>query len=446
MKFAILFAGLLAAISLARADTTAFVNVNVVTMTSETVLTGQTVIIRDGLIETLGPVDATPVPDGTVIIDGTDRFLMPGLTEMHAHIAPVDAASFQRTLDLFVVNGVTTVRGMLGHPSHLALRDQLLSGAVFGPRLITSGPSLNGNSVSGAADAAAKVRAQADAGYDFLKLHPGLTLDEFNAIDAAADEHGLTYAGHISVAVGLRRSLDAGMATVDHLDGYLVAMLPNDHHGAGGFGGFFDVLLAMDIDESLIDTVVDATVRAGTWNVPTQLLIENVISTRPAEELGRLPEMRYMPAAVVDSWIATKKQVMASGMDPKIARRAIEVRRKLLLALHRSSGRLLLGSDAPQVFNVPGFSSHRELALLVEAGLSPFDALSTGTIRAAEFLELPIGRIEPGAAADLVLVDDNPLNDIANSQRVHGVMLRGRWISPEERRAILDRYRREDDA
>lgn len=232
------------------------------------------------------------------------------------------------------------------------------------------------------------------------------------------------------------------MATVDHLDGYLVAMLPADHDGAGGFGGFFDVLLADDVDIERLDDVVAATREAGTWNVPTQILFENIVSAQPAEELGRLPEMRYMPEDIVANWVAAKKQFQGSLFNQGVADRAVEIRRALLLALHRNGGRLLLGSDAPQVFNVPGFSTHRELALLVETGLSPYEALATGTTTAAEFLGLPIGRIQAGAQADLVLLDDNPLADIDNSRRVHGVMLRGRWISPAERQAILDRYRR----
>ena len=197
----------------AQAETIAFVNVNVVPMTDDSVLLAQTVLVEGDVIRQVGPVDSTPVPEGTTIIDGTDRYLLPGLAEMHAHIAPAGSPSFQRTMDLFVVNGVTTVRGMLGHPSHLALREQLLDGAAFGPRLITSGPSLNGNSVSGAADGDAKVHAQADAGYDFLKLHPGLSRAEFDAIATAAAEREMPFGGHVSVAAGLERSLQAGMAT-----------------------------------------------------------------------------------------------------------------------------------------------------------------------------------------------------------------------------------------
>ena len=204
------------------------------------------------------------------------------------------------------------------------------------------------------------------------------------------------------------------------------------------------MLLANDVDVERLDDVVTATREAGAWNVPTQILFENIVSAQPAEEFERLPEMRYMPEDTVANWVATKEQFQGSLFNQGVADRAVEIRRALLLALHRDGGRLLLGSDAPQVFNVPGFSAHRELALLVEVGLSPYEALATGTTKAAEFLGLSIGRVEPGAQADLVLLDDNPLADIDNSRRVHGVMLRGRWITPAERQAILDRYRRVD--
>ena len=147
-----------------QAETTAFVNISLVPMSEETVIDGQTVIVVDGLISQIGEVDSVPVPEGATVVDGTDRYLMPGLVEMHAHIPGVGTEALERVLTLFAVNGVTTVRGMLGRQSHLQLRADLQQGRVFGPRLVTSGPSLNGNSVSGPADARAKVRAQFDAG------------------------------------------------------------------------------------------------------------------------------------------------------------------------------------------------------------------------------------------------------------------------------------------
>ena len=139
---------------------------------------------------------------------------------------PVGSGELERDFALFVANGVTTVRGMLGHASHLQLREDLLAGNTFGPRLITSGPSLNGRSVSGAADGARQVREQHAAGYDFIKIHPGLDDEEFAAIASAANELGIPFAGHVPEDVGLSRALQAGIATIDHLDGYMAALMP----------------------------------------------------------------------------------------------------------------------------------------------------------------------------------------------------------------------------
>ncbi len=174
---------------------TAFVNVNVVPMTSETVLAQKTVLVEDGIIVLIGDVDGIPIPEDVEVIDGTDRYLIPGLAEMHAHLPGAGTRDIERTLTLFAANGITRVRGMLGQPSHLRLRQQLLDGEVFGPRLTTSGPSFSGNSVSGAEDAIRRVRSQHADGYDFIKLHPGLSADEFQAIADTANELGMPFPG-----------------------------------------------------------------------------------------------------------------------------------------------------------------------------------------------------------------------------------------------------------
>jgi imidazolonepropionase-like amidohydrolase len=423
------------------ADTTVIVNVSIVPMTSEVVLPQQTVVVVDGKIAEIGNVDAVPVPKGSTIVDGTDRFLMPGLAEMHAHVTSTDPYQVDRLSTLFVANGITTIRGMLGQASHLRLRDQLASGEVFGPRLITSGPSLNGRSVSGAADAARQVREQKAAGYDFIKVHPGLSSDEFLALAKTANEVGIPYAGHVPAAAGVYQALQNNMATIDHLDGYFAALLPANNDGSGGFGGFFDVLLAKELDVDKIPSIVAATLEAGTWNVPTEVLIEQLIDDTPIAELKRRPETQYVSAATVRNWVAAKEaQLTDRGVDSESAALAIELRRRLIFELHKAGAGLLLGSDAPQTFNVPGFSAHRELNALVAAGLTPYEALRTGTVAVATFLGSNGGVVSEGKDADLILLNANPLDDIRNSERIHGVMLRGRWLPAIELHARLERY------
>lgn len=416
-------------------ETTAFINVNVVPMAADVVMGQQTVVVRNGTIAAIGPVDDVPIPEDATVVDGTDRFLMPGLAEMHAHVPEADSPELDRYFSLYVANGVTTIRGMLGRPSHIGLRGRLANGDVFGPRLVTSGPSINGRSVEGAEEARQMVRDQHAAGYDFVKVHPGPTRDEFEAVAETANAIGIPFAGHVPVAVGVRRALELDMATIDHLDGYFAAMLPPDSPGEGGYGGFFDVYLADDLDAELIPELARATAKAGTWNVPTEVLVEQLVDETPIVELSNRPEMRYMPPEIVNNWVRVKQEQLADhDYDPAVATLAIELRRRLILELHRAGAGLLLGSDSPQVFNVPGFSVHRELGALVAAGLTPYEALRTGTVAVAEFLGSRTGTVAVGRDADLVLLDANPLDDIGNTRRIHGVMLRGSWYP----RAVLE--------
>jgi len=430
MKRSLFILALLFAGSAALAEGTAFVNVNVVPMTSETVIEQQTVVVGMGRIKAIGPVDEVPIPEDARVIDGTDRYLMPGLAEMHAHVPDSNSPDLDRNFSLYVANGVTTIRGMLGRPSHLALRQDLLDGTVFGPRLYTSGPSLNGRSVSGPGHARQLVEEQQAAGYDFIKVHPGLSSDEFEALAQTANALGMPYAGHVPVAAGVLRALKLNMASIDHLDGYFAALLPANSHGSGGYGGFFDVMLADELDADGIAEIARATAEAGTWNVATEVLIEVRVDEIPVSELRNRPEMRYMPAATVQRWADAKTSVITeSDFNPEVAALAIETRRRLILELQRAGAGLLLGSDSPQVFNVPGFAIHRELDALVSAGLSPFEALRTGTAAVDEFLHSNTGIVAVGREADLVLLDANPLIDIHNSRRIHGVMVRGQWYN-----------------
>src|SRR5688572_12285774 len=214
--------------AVAQGAATAFIGVNVLPMDKEHVLADQTVVVTDGKITSIAPAAAAQVPAGAVRVDGTGKYLLPGLGELHAHIPGGKApeADIERTLFLYIANGVTTIRGMLGDPRHLVYRERVAKGEVLGPRIYTSGPSFNGNSVKTPDAAVAMVTDQQKVGYDLLKIHPGVSRDAFDVMAARADELRIPFAGHVPEAVGLMRALDAKYQSIDHLDGYVEALTP----------------------------------------------------------------------------------------------------------------------------------------------------------------------------------------------------------------------------
>ena len=414
----------------------AFVNVSVIPMDRERTLPGQTVMVRGDRIVALGPSDRVKLPVGGIKVDGRGKFLIPGLAEMHAHIPGGDAADsvVQRTLFLYVSGGITTIRGMLGHRRHLDLRARAARGELLSPTIYTSGPSLNGSSVPTPGAAARMVAEQKAAGYDFLKIHPGIAGEAFDTLAATAQRLGIRFAGHVPLDVGLTRALETGYATIDHLDGYVEAMVGEGSPVTSAQSQFFGLNLGQHLDESKLQALVEATREAQVWNVPTQVLMENLVLGETAE-LAQRPEMRYVSRATLSRWAAEKSSLLSeAGASPESARRVMNVRRKLIKALHAGGAGLLLGSDAPQDYNVPGFSTHRELQSLVAAGLTPYQALETGTRNVAVFYGTlrTTGTVAVGKRADLVLLEANPLVDVKNTSRRAGVMLRGRWLPKAE--------------
>jgi imidazolonepropionase-like amidohydrolase len=373
------------------------------------------------------------------VIDGQGAYAMPGLAEMHAHVPGADDGE-QRAKDvlaLYLANGITTARGMLGEPWHLEVRALLADGRWPGPRLVTSGPSFNGRTVTSPAQAAGRVREQVEAGYDFLKLHPGLEADEYEAIVEAAREAGIPFAGHVSEAVGLDAALRARQDSIDHLDGYAQAMVPEDTRLHGESPQFFGVNLAPDIDAGRADALAYATALAGVWNVPTQSLLEHAAGDTPVKALLDRPEMAYVSSGLATRWSAavmSLRNMAAAGDRVKF----LAARRALIRALHEAQAGLLLGSDAPQIMNVPGFSIHHELAFLVEAGLTPLEALRTGTVEVARFFgETDRGLVAEGHVADMVLLGANPVQTIGATRDIRGVMRAGRWHSRADLDALL---------
>ena len=409
-----------------------FRSVNVIPMDSEAVLPNQTVVVKDGKVETVGDAGKVKYSKNAMVIDGSGKYLMPGLAEMHAHVPPIDDLKpMQDVLLLFATQGVTTIRGMLGHPKHLELRGKIKSGEILGPRFITSGPSLNGNSVKTAADAARLVREQKSAGYDFLKLHPGLTKETFPAVAKAAHEAGIPFAGHVSFDVGVWQAIDSGYATIDHLDGFVESLVPPGTPITEQSNGLFGMFSAARADTLRIPALMQRLREKKIWVVPTQALAERWFAPVDAERLRAEPEMIYMTSKTLDDWTNAKKSLQSNpSYNAADMNQFIQLRRQLILACERSGVGLLLGSDAPQVFDVPGFSLHHELKYMVDAGLTPYEALRTGTVAVARFLNQPgAGVVRAGAPADLVLLNGNPLLDISQTKNIDGVVLAGRWLS-----------------
>ncbi|NER10934.1 Imidazolonepropionase [Muriicola jejuensis] len=368
------------------------------------------------------------------VIDGRGMFLMPGLAEMHAHIPspPASRESVEETLLLYLANGITTIRGMLGHPSHLELREQVESGEVLGPRIFTSSPSLNGNSVQTPEEAREKVTQYQKDGYDFLKIHPGIKREVFDVLVATARETGIPFAGHVPVDVGIRHALMSGYASIDHVDGFLEGLVPEDMNADPTANGFFGYNFTTLADPALIPSLVNLSREHKVWIVPTQSLFERWFAPVSAEALLAEPEMKYMPVTTLTNWKIRKEQstAPATGFTKEGWEKFHSIRQQLIKALSDGGYGILLGSDAPQLFNVPGFSIHHEIRGMEAAGMSKQEILKSGTLNPALFFdeEDKFGRIADGLEADLILLRENPLQDLEALKKIEGVMVRGKWL------------------
>jgi cytosine/adenosine deaminase-related metal-dependent hydrolase len=434
---------LLAAAPAARAQDTviAFTDVTVIPMTQEGAQRGFTVIVRGDRIVAVGPARRIRVPEGARRIDGRGKYLMPGVAEMHAHIPGSQNAAFQeRVLFMYLAGGVTTIRGMLGQPQHLELRERAARREIWSPTIYTSGPSFNGNSAPSPEVARRMVEEQRRAGYDLLKIHPGLTRAVFDTLAATADRVGIRFAGHVPVDVALDRAIEARYASIDHLDGY-VEWLAGAAPGTPS--GFFGLDHIDRVDLARLPEIVRRTRAAGVWIVPTQTLFETMAGGESPLTMAGWPGHEYLPAQLVQQWVTSVRNFRTQNADQSRLERYLEVRRALIRQLHAGGVGLLLGSDAPQWMNPPGFSIARELASYVRAGLTPYQALETGTRNVARYFgaETEFGTVQVGRRADLILLDGNPLEDIAQFSRQAGVMVRGRWLGREEIAQRLAAYR-----
>ena len=293
-------------------------DVNIVDVRTGVILENQQVIIDSGKIKTISN-DIDSKINFSETIDGSGKYLLPGLAEMHAHIPPpsTDAQRINDVLFLYLSNGITTIRGMLGDPAHLKLREKAAKGEILSPRIFTSSPSLNGNSVKTKEEAFEKITAYQKAGYDFLKIHPGIQRDVFDQVVATAKAVDIPFAGHVPVDVGIRHALESKYASIDHVDGFLEGLVPESAKVKPDENGFFGYNFTPSADVSKIDELVSMAKENNVWIVATQSLFERWFAPVSAEKLLQQPEMKYMPTTTLEDWKQRKEQTTseASGFE-----------------------------------------------------------------------------------------------------------------------------------
>jgi len=404
----------------------AFVDVNVIPMNRDGVLEHQTVIVRGDRIAEMGLAAQLRPPAGATTIDGRGKYLMPGMTEMHGHLPnPTAGAELtENVLFLYVANGVTTVRGMLGNLAHLELKARIARGELLGPRLWVAGPALSGNAAPTPEAGRRLVEEQQAAGFDHLKIQEGLSRETYDTIVATAKRLGMRFAGHVPDAVGVYHVLESGQVSIEHLDNYVETV--------GGPDSAADTQIAR---------VVAATCAAHAWTVPTLALWETFLGNENPAALAARAELRYVPQAWRASWAEQLAQMRktAPPNDQRLA--TLALRRRILKALHTAGCPIALGTDSPQLYNVPGFSILREMQSLAAAGLTLQQILDEATRQPARYFgaEQEFGTVAPGKRADLVLLNANPLADLTNIERRTGVMVNGRWLPEADIRARLER-------
>lgn len=440
---------------------TAFTNVNLVPMTSEIVVEDQTVLIKGEKIIAIDDSDKINIPDGTQIINGQGFFLMPGLADMHMHTRADwedDSIWPVNPLNLYLANGVTTVRdfaptGSLSYA--LQRRAEIRNGIRPGPTIYTSGKLLYASPLENPQEI---VRENFARGFDFLKVYSYLSKDDFQRAMDTANELGMYTSGHIPFAVGLNLALAEGLDEIAHVEELFYEFLEFDRENhllpeewlpyivetalLKWEIGSSELLADFQSENASEINRMAARLRSSDVPVSTTMVVDDIIYKKlfQSDALLNWPENQYFESGYLENYKEgnDKHQLQCRGIEALCAFK-YDIDRLLLRALHDAGVTLLLGTDSGTggMGIIPGFSIHDELRILVENGFTPYEAIATGTVNAAKIVERmtgegDFGSIEVGKKADLILVRDNPLEDVGNIRNPMGVMAAGNWFSEDE--------------
>lgn len=443
----------------------ALTNVTVIDPESGHLQRGMTVLVSGSRITKVGPSAQVRIKPGTPVADLTGKFLIPGLTDLHAH----SIGSERISPPLYVLNGVTTVREMAASAEVTDWRRKIERGQLLGPDWVIASPIIDGFpsllagpdddeggiiTVSTAAEGRQAVRRAKAEGADFVKLYSRVPEEAFFAIVAESRKLRIPIAGHSPDQLPVETVIDAGYRSIEHLHTLPLATSsrPADVRRAlaaikvspGDYNGWFrqlhpiEWLVANHPSASRREAVFERMIRRGTRSVPT--LIMHQLLDLPEDAILDDDRLRYIPTATREFWKFILEDFYLKGRsdEEKAQQRELYQRRlEFVHAMQRAGVRLLAGSEAGLVYAYPGFSLHDELAELVRAGLTPLQALRTATVEPARFLGTPTGAIRPGRTADLVVLDGNPLADIRNTTKIHAVVVRGRLVDSAERQRLL---------
>ncbi|HEY0458155.1 MAG TPA: amidohydrolase family protein [Pyrinomonadaceae bacterium] len=438
----------------AGAQTVAFTNVAVIPMDKERVLQNQTVLVKNGIIAEIG--ERVKIPKDARIIDGRGKYLIPGLVDMHTHLLS-DGDDYpdsiaEDELRVMVANGVTTIRFMIGTPEQLVLRARSAKGEIIAPTIYSASPHLTGKEqgndfvVGTPEEAREAVRKSKTAGYDFIKVTTFIKPEVYEAAVDEAAKQNIRVVGHAdSRFVTLERALKAKQQ-IEHLDGYMEAILADNAPMKGSVSDLYiydpknwDSLEY--VDEKKIAEIAKLTVASNPFVDPTQHFMKNTFGLpRPEESIRAQPDFRFYPPKVQELYIGFYKRTRLNQVSYEKRARWVELRNRIIKAIADAGGRIMAGSDTPEFLWLYGFTEHRELKALADAGLSNFAALEAATRNPSLYLGTieKVGTIEKGRRADLVLLDANPLENISNTERRAGVMLKGKYYTQTEMNGWLD--------
>jgi imidazolonepropionase-like amidohydrolase len=395
----------------ALAQTTAITNVTIVDVAGGAPRVAN-VEIRDGRIAAIGE----PVPKGARVIDGRGKYLIPGLVDMHVHLSWTTSSA----LPLLLASGVTTVRDMGGRLHEIDdYRARINAGTLAGPRIFRAGPTLNGQSFNplqlahGSPDEARGiVRALKHVGVDHIKVHRRTTREAFLAILDEAKKQGLTVTGHIPMAVPPEEAVALGQNPIEHTETLFEGTF------SAGMQSNADFLAAIQRWKG--DALFAAFVKHGTFFDPQLIAYKTAMSGYDDDPNIR----RYVAASLLKE--ARERFKPPTGADLEVRKGLLKEFQRIVGEAHRAGVAIVAGSDLASG-RVPGFTLHEELALLVDAGLTPLEALRAATLTSARALkkDADLGTIERGKLADLILLDANPLADIRNTRRIAAVIAGG---------------------